>query len=615
MSESCVAIEACVGWVAAPSVSSDVFLKDRSALHVADWSTMPPLEDDDQLTGLYILARRGGLTITSSTGGTVSGEPKDLSLKELPLPSARAVHPTPLNSPDMLKSGGGDATYQLYFSTIDYSSLLDRAESKELHLATILEKERIARREAQRWKQAVLEATSIQKKQDLEIAQERSQLATERSAVVHGNDEAAERKREQLRAQVTKERRRAWEAWDVANRVEQEKGDVAAELASTRKIAQGLVSDAKHTASLADAARQSVATASKHVRDRQAEWTTAASHTLDLARSATRDNWAAMSRAMDASGPAFFRGENVSSVGLGALALIEQIASDSRVKTADELLRQATAIFAKAGEKRRDRLKEHRQRRLHEIAASSRDAAKELTERAEAYRLKAVAYRSVQAKTKAAQEHGQHDLALRLAGFERGRLGNFPRTPPGAAASPGNRGSNRQDNLTTAVQSQGLQSAHSSAHSSAKTLPGFAEDVFDNRASVPASEMLGDAIGDVMPTASSVLPMQPGVVQPKVAKALYKRSRLAPSDVLHAQALATQHAEEAHRLMAQAQALRAQAAAIRRNAAQQAQQADAAHAPVASNRRVAGVTPGSMGSMSPAESIMARSDVGIMPAY
>ena len=58
---ACLKLKGCRGWMAAPEITDKVFFKGPAAEDPALLVDTPPLEDGDELTGLYLrIERRGG---------------------------------------------------------------------------------------------------------------------------------------------------------------------------------------------------------------------------------------------------------------------------------------------------------------------------------------------------------------------------------------------------------------------------------------------------------------------------------------------------------------------------------------------------------------------------
>ena len=154
------------------------------------------MEDEDDLTGLYLLAER--MPSSSTPPATTK-----LSASALPpvvpaSPAAAGVLPaTTLDAQTAPNHWGSRevsaGAYKPYFLRLDYSKVLVDAEKGAYNIDDILVRERAAKASARYWKEAVLHATAVQKKADVEIAKQRAQLAEERSTIVEEDDETGER--------------------------------------------------------------------------------------------------------------------------------------------------------------------------------------------------------------------------------------------------------------------------------------------------------------------------------------------------------------------------------------------------------------------------------------
>ena len=194
---ACLKLTGCRGWMAAPEITDKVFFKGPAAEDPALWVDTPPLEDGDELTGLYLLDELMPKVAHPDASGSASASlSASLSASSSASSSASASAATldaqaASNHWESAEVSG--RAHQHYFLRLDYSEVLVDAEKGLYKVEDMLAKERAAKASARYWKDAVLHATAVQKKSDSEISKQRMQLAEEESSNVAEDDETVHR--------------------------------------------------------------------------------------------------------------------------------------------------------------------------------------------------------------------------------------------------------------------------------------------------------------------------------------------------------------------------------------------------------------------------------------
>ena len=465
---ACLRVPKCAGWMAAPSVTDQVFLKGKAEIEAfGGWTDTPALDDnDDGGTGLFVLKPdrccagwpQPSTTAAAPTaatppgddgsgmpsGGGMSLEPQSAGVRRATAPAASAPTPSatkPLAHSETGRGGRGDR----YFSTLDFKSLLTTAANgTSFDISDIMSQVRVAESSARRYKDAVLHATAVQKRQDIEIAQERSQLAQERSSLNHEGDASSEKERRALRTQVQKERERAWTAWKASQAAERR---IMRDAQQLRRWEQAAADQAKAGAKAANdlqTTRMNTAAEMARAVAREQDLARDAAKTLDEARAAAKEHLTALSKVV-ASGPAGGGGDGsanatgalAASIGV-SLAFLDEGLSQSR--TADALLEAAQRLFDRAQAEREKLVKAHRAGQLQAVAATQHESAQRLAAQASALRKKAAALREAHAQKKAKEQERERSMALRLNGFERGIISGFPHPAAGGGKGGGEGG-------------------------------------------------------------------------------------------------------------------------------------------------------------------------------